>query len=101
VAALRAHEQEHSEVTTAHISATCAPILVELAPVDRGAREAYLLVADAPAGEVIGAVMLELARGSKSPPVGLLRALARALDWDDATVAEPTRPTLPSRTRSV
>jgi hypothetical protein len=49
----------------------------------------------------IGAVTLALGRGAKAPPNGLLRALARTLTWDDATVAEPTRSLVPKRIRAV
>jgi hypothetical protein len=60
-------------------------------------RHAYLL-ADA-MGDVIGAVAVVLRTESKTPPLALLRALAEALDWDDATVAEPTRSVVPKRVR--
>ena len=94
LAGLRSLEHEHSDVATGSAPFTSAPVRIELAArVDTPVRDAYLLLADPPGRELVGAVVLNLARGTKAPPMGLLRALARTLDQDDATVAEPTRPT--------
>jgi hypothetical protein len=101
--ALQRYDQERSvrsETATAHTELTVAPVHVELAAQVEGARDAYLLIDDGPGREVIGAVTLTLGRGGKAPPNGLLRALARTLTWDDATVAEPTRSLVPKRVRA-
>jgi hypothetical protein len=103
-AALRRLEQEpatQSDATTATVF-TCAPVHVEceIQP-DGTTREAYLLVDGVSARDVVGAVALNLVRTSKPPPSGLLRALAGALNWDDATVAEPTRSIAPRRVREM
>ncbi|MFI5306376.1 MAG: hypothetical protein ACHQ53_03425, partial [Polyangiales bacterium] len=61
-------------------------------------RQAYLLIDGS--GAVIGAVALSLRQSSSAPPRSLLGALAEALSWDDATVAEPTRSVVPKRVRA-